>query len=114
LASAIDAAGELAQAIRRKGQVPAIIFLTDGRANIARDGAQGRAGADADAMIAARQLRESGLRTLLIDTSPRPQEEGARIAQAMGARYLALPFANAQALSAAARQIIDAPQGATR
>jgi magnesium chelatase subunit D len=114
LASAIDAAGELAQAIRRKGQVPAIIFLTDGRANIARDGAQGRAGADADAMIAARQLRESGLKTLLIDTSPRPQEEGARIAQAMGARYLALPFANAQALSAAARQIIDAPPGATR
>ena len=55
LAAGLDAAFALADLIRRKGQTPTVILLTDGRANIARDGAQGRPRAEEDAMSAARQ-----------------------------------------------------------
>jgi magnesium chelatase subunit D len=40
---------------------------------------------------------------VLIDTSPRPQPAAAQLAEAMGARYLALPHADARAVSAAVR-----------
>ena len=38
LAAGLDAAFALSDSIRRKGQTPTVIVLTDGRANIARDG----------------------------------------------------------------------------
>ena len=53
LAAAIDAARELAGLIHRAGETPVIVMLTDGRANIARDGAPGRARAHDDALAAA-------------------------------------------------------------
>ena len=43
LAAGIDAALALAEPIRRKGETPIVILLTDGRANVARDGSGGRA-----------------------------------------------------------------------
>ncbi len=49
LAAGIDAALALADAMRRRGATPVVVPLTDGRANIARDGA-GRARAGADAL----------------------------------------------------------------
>lgn len=105
LASAIEAAVALAESVRRKGNTPAIVLLTDGRANIARDGEPGRPRAEADALLAARQARAAQLRILFIDTSPRPQELAHRLAGAMGATYLALPFADAAGVSAVVRQI---------
>jgi magnesium chelatase subunit D len=104
LASSIDMARELAIAIRRKGQSPAVIFMTDGRANIARDGKQDRATALMDAADAARLLRLEDVRALLIDTSPRPQAEGQKIASEMGARYVPLPYADAAKLAQVTRQ----------
>jgi len=101
LAAGLDAAVALADLIRRKGQTPTIILLTDGRANIARDGAQGRPRAEEDARIAARQLRAAGITAVLVDTSPRPGASGAQLAAEMGARYLPLPHADAKALSRA-------------
>ena len=101
LAAGLDAAYALADLIHRKGQTPTIIVLTDGRANIARDGAQGRPRAEEDAMSAARQLRSAGVATVLVDTSPRPGPQAETFAKEMGARYLPLPHADATALSKA-------------
>ncbi|MEO1331798.1 MAG: VWA domain-containing protein, partial [Pseudomonadota bacterium] len=56
LASGLEAALALAAAARREGQAAQVVVLTDGRANIARDGQPGRAGARADAEAAARAL----------------------------------------------------------
>jgi magnesium chelatase subunit D len=103
LAAALDAAAALADGIRRKGQTPIVITLTDGRANIARDGNAGRERAHADAVDAARLLRAAGFTTLLLDTSPHPQPTAATIASEMGARYLPLPHADAARLSLAVR-----------
>ena len=103
LAAAIDAARELASLIQRAGETPVIVMLTDGRANIARDGAPGRTRAHDDALAAARQFRQSGLSALLLDTSPQPQDSAQALAQAMGAAYVALPHAGAHTLSQAVR-----------
>ena len=103
LAAAIDAARELADQISRHGETPVVVLLTDGRGNIARDGATGRVRASEDALAAARQMRLSGFTALLLDTSPQPQPVAKRLAQEMGATYLPLPYAGAQLLSQAVR-----------
>jgi magnesium chelatase subunit D len=77
--------------------------LTDGRANIARDGCAGRERAEADALAAARTVRSLGIGALLIDTSQHPHPASRRLAEAMDARYLPLPRADAAALSNAVR-----------
>jgi len=101
LAAGIDAAFALSDLIRRKGQTPTVVVLTDGRANIARDGGQGRPRAEEDAISAARQLRSAGITAVLVDTSPRPGASGETFAREMGARYLPLPYADAATLSKA-------------
>lgn len=105
LAAGIDAAVALADAVRRKGDTPCVILLTDGRANVGRDGAPGRAQAEADACAAARRLRVAGFAALLLDTSPRPQVQGETLAREMGATYLPLPHADAQRLSSVIRAV---------
>jgi magnesium chelatase subunit D len=109
LAIGIDAATNLGDATRRRGQLPVIVFLTDGRANIARDGNAGRALAEEHALDAARRLRIAQLTALLVDTSPQPQPAAQRLADAMGARYLALPYADSAAISQAVRASATAP-----
>lgn len=103
LAAGLDAAQALAQACRRAGRTPLIVLLTDGRANVARDGTGGRARAEGDALAAAQPLRAAAVPSLLVDTAPRPQPFGRDLAAAMGARYLPLPFADAARLSGAVR-----------
>lgn len=101
LAAGIDAALALADTVRRREATPVIVLLTDGRANISRDGSAGRAQAEDDALAAARQVALSGITTLLIDMAPRPQPPAARLAAALAARYLPLPYADAARLSQA-------------
>ena len=60
---------ELAERIRRKGETPLIVLMTDGRANIARDGAAGRERAERDALEAASRCALAGIRALALDTS---------------------------------------------
>jgi len=103
LATGITAAAALADAVRRRGQTPTLILLSDGRANIARDGTAGRTRAEADATDAARLLRAAGVPSIVVDTSPRPTPAARELATAMGARYLPLPYADADALSRAVR-----------
>jgi len=101
LASGLDAARELAEQLRRRGLVPALVVLTDGQANVARDGTGGRQRAGEEALHAARALQAGGFRALLIDTAPRPQPQARALADAMRARYLPLPHADARALAGA-------------
>ncbi|WP_419758565.1 magnesium chelatase subunit D [Acidisoma sp.] len=103
LAAGMEAARALAETLRRQGETPKLVMLTDGRANVALDGVMDRSRAMADAERVARHLRASGLPALVIDISPRPQPEAARIAAAMGARCLVLPRADAAAVSRAVR-----------
>jgi magnesium chelatase subunit D len=103
LAAGIDAAMALADGIRRSGRTPIITLLTDARANMTRDGTGGRPKAEAEAMESARALRATGIATLLVDTSPRPNPFARTLAAEMGARYVPLPYANAAALSHAVR-----------
>ena len=110
LATALDAARELAVQISRRGETPIMVLLTDGRGNIARDGSPGRAKAADDAMAAARQLRLAGITALLLDTSPQPQSAAQALATEMGAAYLPLPYAGAQAVS----QVVQLANAAAR
>ncbi len=103
LAAAIDAAAALADSVRRRGDTPLVVLLTDGRANVALDGSGGRPRAEADADAAAARLRAGGTAVLVIDTSPKPQPQAARLAQALQGTYLPLPYAGAQALSQVVR-----------
>ena len=105
LASAIDAASALAGQIKRKGETPIVVLLTDGKANIARDGSPGRGPAISDALAAAAQLCATGVSALLVDTSPQPQSSAEQLAAAMGAQYLALPYGGAQSLNQAVRAV---------
>ena len=101
LASAIDRARELADRARRDGNDTIVVFLTDARANVARDGTPGRPAAEADARTSATLLRQLGGTTLLIDTSSRPSATAQQLAEAMGARYVALPRTDARSIHAA-------------
>ena len=101
LARGIALTRQLADAVMSRGRTPFLVFLTDGSANIGADGSSGRAQANADALTAARGIASAGLDAVVIDISPRPRPEAARIAEAMRARYLPLPFADAKALKAA-------------
>ncbi|KQW42022.1 MULTISPECIES: magnesium chelatase subunit D [unclassified Roseateles] len=92
LAAGIEAAWLLGSSLQsREGGRAVLVFLTDARANIARDGSPGRGAAMQDALAAARRLRAAGLASVLIDTSPRPQPAAMALAQAMAARYVPLP-----------------------
>ncbi len=101
LASAIDRMRELIAQARRSGQETVAVFLTDARANIARDGTPGRPLAESDALASAAALRAMGGTTILIDTAPRPGAIAERIAAAMGARYVTLPRTDAREIHAA-------------
>jgi len=103
LAAGIEAAADLAESVIRAGDSPTIVLLTDGRANIACDGSNDRKRAEADALKAARRIALAGFRVLFIDTSPRAQPIAERLAQAMRAVYLSLPYADASALSGAVK-----------
>ncbi len=103
LAQGIDAGAELALLVRRRGGTPTLVLLTDGRANVGRDGRGGRARAEQEALAAARVVRMAGLRAVLIDTSTRPDPASRRLAEAMAARYVPLPYARPELVSAAVR-----------
>lgn len=110
LAAGIEAAAELAlQVQRRDGDRVLLVFLTDARANIARDGSPGRPQAMADALQAARAVRAAGLNGLLIDTSARPQLPAAVLAEAMALQYVPLPQGNARAVHAVVSGLMSAP-----
>lgn len=107
LAAGIDATALMVEEVKRKGQTPGIVILTDGKANLTRAGTGGRAAAEQEALSAARALRLLDATSILIDTSPHPQPQAAQVADALGARYLPLPRADAETLCLAVKQQQD-------
>ncbi len=106
LSQGIAAATELALRLQASEAGRAqLVFLTDARANIDHAGQPGRERAMQDALGAARRLASTGVRSILIDTSPRPQAPARALAQAMAGHYLALPLGQARALSAAVQSL---------
>jgi magnesium chelatase subunit D len=103
LAAGLELAARLADGVRRKGQTPGLVILTDGRANVSRDGTQGRQRAGEDVAQAAGLIRRMEIAAVLVDSSPRPQPSGQALAEAMAASYLPLPHADSATLSTALR-----------
>jgi magnesium chelatase subunit D len=104
LARAIDESFEVASTSMRKGLTPALVFLTDGRANIAKDGSPGRPKAMEDAQQSARAASYYAFKSLWIDTSPQARDEGKAMAALLGSMYLPLPNAGATEVSQAIMQ----------
>ncbi|MEM7675365.1 MAG: magnesium chelatase subunit D, partial [Myxococcota bacterium] len=100
LAAGIEAGLALAQDGRRRAQSPVVVVMTDGRANICRDGQPDRAKATDDALAAAQQIAVFGIPALFVDTGPRPRPDARRVADAMAAEYLHLPFAENRSIAA--------------
>jgi magnesium chelatase subunit D len=107
LAAGLESALTLGRQARGRGLSPALALLTDGRANIALDGAGDRARATEDAGRVCAGLRAAGLGGIVIDTATRPGEAPATLAGRMGARYLALPRARAEQISTAVSAALD-------
>lgn len=101
LASGLTLARQLGDSIAARGSTPFLVCLTDGSANIAADGTPGRKQAREDAEAAARAIAATSLEAVVIDISLRPRPDAAALAEAMGARYLPLPMADAQGLQRA-------------
>ena len=110
LSAGIDAALALALEGRKHGQTPVIVIMTDGRANIAKNGSQGSAAANADAIVSARAVRVAGVRALFLDTAPRPRPQARLLATEMAARYLPLPYLDSAGIS---RQVRVLAEGAS-
>jgi magnesium chelatase subunit D len=96
LASGLEAAHEVVRGCLRRGQRPFLVLLTDAKANIGRDGRQGRAAAEQDAHSAARLIASDRIAGILIDTGPRASPEARRLADVMHAGYRPLPHADAR------------------
>ena len=114
LAAGLDVGGAVAYTVRRQGDSPLLVVLTDGRANIGRDRQPGRPRAEADALLAAQHWRAEGYASLLVDTSPRSHPAAHALAQAMGARFLPLPYADSSVLSSAVKATVSGTFGSGR
>lgn len=98
MAAGIDMAHRVAVAERGRGRTPLVVVLTDGRANVGGDTVRTPQEA---ALASARVLGGTGIATVFIDCSARARPEGAALAAAMGARFVALPRLDAKAVVAA-------------
>jgi magnesium chelatase subunit D len=105
LACGLDAALALALDARRRGRTPLLVVMTDGRANVARNGAGGSIAPLQDALGSARAVRASGVRALFIDTAPRPRPEAKQLAKEMAAKHLPLPYLDAKGISREVRSL---------
>ncbi|MCC5985657.1 MAG: magnesium chelatase subunit D [Rhodobacteraceae bacterium] len=99
LASALQVALAAAEQARGHGMAPTLALLTDGRGNIALDGRADRVQAAQEAAHLARAIAARRFPALVIDTSLRPKPQLAELSAQMGATLIALPRADARALS---------------
>ncbi|WP_135506150.1 magnesium chelatase subunit D [Roseovarius aestuariivivens] len=107
LAAGLVAVTELARHATGRGLTPMLVLLTDGRANIPLSGEADRKTALEDAETIAAGLNMQGIAGVLIDTSNRPADQAQRIAARLGARYIALPRADARVISTAVSEALD-------
>jgi magnesium chelatase subunit D len=105
IAAGIDTALGVALDARKRGATPIVVIMTDGRANIARDGTAGGGRALDDALASARRVRSAGVVALFLDTSPRPRPQARALSDAMAARYMHLPYADAARISSEVQSV---------
>lgn len=98
LAMGLNAAREAAESVIARGRTASLVILTDGRANIAADGAPGRKQAGEDAEAAAKAIARAGIDALVVDISVRPGPDAPALADNLQGRFLALPRADAKTL----------------
>ena len=103
MAAALDLTRDMAERAGKQGTTMQYLILTDGAANVARDGTRNREAGTADALAAARMLALSPSNGLVIDTAQRPQPRARELADTLRGTYLALPQADAQTLNRAIR-----------
>lgn len=103
IATALDLAADVVEGMRRDGGQTVVVILTDGQANVARDGRGGRARAHEEALASAGRLRSMPVRVVWIDTAARVTQLSRDLADALGARYVALPSASASGVRDIAR-----------
>jgi magnesium chelatase subunit D len=96
LALALKMAYEQAAQLHRQGVTPILVMLSDGRANVTLQGLGGRAQAQADALQWSAQWRQTGHRSLWIDTSLQADPQVQNLAHTMGGSYLPMPQVQAQ------------------
>lgn len=107
LAAGLQAALETAGHARTHGLTPSVVLLTDGRANIALDGAADRAQAAEDATRIAGALKTHGVPALVVDTGNRPQSALRALSDTLEGTYIPLPRADAERLSSAVSAALD-------
>jgi magnesium chelatase subunit D len=101
LSSAMALALETALGERRDGRQPLLVFLTDGRGNIALSGEPDPQKAEGEIQSLTRLAAGEALDAIVFDTSRRPQERVRQLAGGMNARYVPLPYADGTVVSAA-------------
>ena len=79
--------------------------MTDGHANVARDGSADRRRALSEAVASGVRLRERGVPSLLVDIARRSGPDAECLASAMGARYLKLPGGDTSRVGGAVRAL---------
>ncbi len=99
LALALKMACEQSIQLQRQGVTPILVVLSDGRANVTLQGLGGRVQAQADAMLWVQQWRQTGHRSLWIDTSIQPDPQVQNLADALGASYMPMPQVQAQRMA---------------
>jgi magnesium chelatase subunit D len=95
LAAGLDEVFILALRVKKSGGSPVIILLTDGRANVTRDGEGNKVKALVETQAAARLFAAEGFDAMVIDVSPNPNASARNLAEQMHARYLPMPRAGA-------------------
>jgi magnesium chelatase subunit D len=108
LASGLDEAFALALQVRRAGSNPIVIFLTDGRGNVARDGDGNKVKALEETQSAARFFAAEGFDAMVIDVSPVPHKSARELANAMQATYMPMPRAGAADIARPVRNALKA------
>ena len=103
MAAALDLTRDMVERAGKQGTTMQYVILTDGAANVARDGTRSREAGTADALAAARMLAMSPSSGLVIDTARRPQARARELADTLRGTYIALPQADAQTLNRAIR-----------
>ena len=98
LAAGLDLAVQVVRQLKQAGETPIVVVMTDGKANIARNGEASRIAAMEDAHAAASALAAAQVKCLFVDTAPRPRPQARTLAESLQATYLPLPSTNAATL----------------
>lgn len=105
MGAALQSMHELALSVTATGATPSFILLTDGAANVARDGTKSRSAGTEDALNAAKTVAGADYRGILVDTAARPSNRARELATALDAVYLPLPNASAASINDSVRAL---------